>query len=135
VSFWLPGLYGSLSAVPQVAPGWSLLTFNYYTNVSAGANVSAAREVEIGRLPPTTATANLSANLHAQADLQWIQPNYAFATPVLGGQLTMSMASFVGWQRADLSGLSIQHRGSASPPPFHEPSRRDGLVSELHRSG
>jgi hypothetical protein len=39
------------------------LTFNYYTNVSAGANVSAAREVQIGRLPPTTATANLSANL------------------------------------------------------------------------
>ena len=95
VSFWLPGLYGSLSAVPQAAPGWSLLTFNYYTNVSAGANVSAAREVEIGRLPPTTATANLSASLHAQADLQWIQPNYTFATPVLGGQFTVSMAELL----------------------------------------
>ena len=126
VSFWLPGLYGSLSAVPQAAPGWSLLTFNYYTNVSAGANVSAAREVEIGRLPSTTATANLSANLHAQADLQWIQPNYAFATPVLGGQLTMSMASFVGWQRADLSG-TLQ----VTAPPLPPFTRSDSINSSV----
>ena len=54
VSFWLPGLFGSLAAVPQAAPGWSLLTFSYYTNVSAGGDVAAAREVEIGRFTPTT---------------------------------------------------------------------------------
>ena len=30
VSFWLPGTYGSLAAVPGV-PGWSFLTFNYAT--------------------------------------------------------------------------------------------------------
>ena len=36
VSFWLPGIYGSLAAVPQAAPGWAFYTFNYYTNVSAG---------------------------------------------------------------------------------------------------
>ena len=126
VSFWLPGLYGSLSAVPQAAPGWSLLTFNYYTNVSAGANVSAAREVEIGRLPSTTATANLSANLHAQADLQWIQPNYAFATPVLGGQLTLSMASFVGWQSADLSGTL-----KVTAPPLSPFTRSDSINSSV----
>ena len=41
VSFWLPGLYGSLAAVPQAAPGWSLFTFNYYDRVSAGADVAA----------------------------------------------------------------------------------------------
>ena len=41
-------------------------------------------------------TANLSANLHAKVDLQWIQPNYTFATPVLGGQLTVGMGTFVG---------------------------------------
>ena len=126
VSFWLPGLYGSLAAVPQAAPGWSLLTFNYYTNVSAGADVSAAREVEIGRLPPTTATANLSANLHAQADLQWIQPNYAFATPVLGGQLTLSMASFVGWQSADLSGTL-----KVTAPPLSPFTRSDSINSSV----
>src|SRR5215510_12502881 len=78
VSFWLPGLFGSLASVPQAAPGWSLLTFSYYTNVSAGADVAAAREVTIGRFTPT-ATATLSANLHAQVGLEWVQPNYTFA--------------------------------------------------------
>ena len=90
VSFWLPGLYGSLAAVPPAAPGWSFYTFNYYSKVSAGADVSAAREIQIGRFTPTV-TANLSANLNARVDLQWLQPNYTFATPVIGGQLTLSM--------------------------------------------
>ncbi len=30
VSFWLPGLFGSLAAVPQ-QPGWSLTTTYYHT--------------------------------------------------------------------------------------------------------
>ena len=103
VSFWLPGLFGSLAAVPQAAPGWSLLTFSYYTNVSAGSDVSAAREIQIGRFTPT-ATANLSANLHAQVGLEWVQPNYTFATPVLGGQATVGMGAFFGRSNADLAG-------------------------------
>ena len=122
VSFWLPGLYGSLSAVPQAAPGWSLLTFNYYTNVSAGANVPAAREVEIGRLPPTTATANLSASLHAQADLQWIQPNYTFATPVLGGQFTVSIAEL-------LAGVLRRRALAEACSPAYRLLRPEGLLS------
>src|SRR5262245_47056173 len=103
VSFWLPGLFGSLAAVPQPAPGWSLLTFSYYTNVSAGADVAAAREVQIGRFTPTL-TANLSAALHANAELQWVQPNYTFATPVLGGQATVGMGGFFGRSSVDLAG-------------------------------
>ncbi|MGO9848780.1 MAG: transporter [Methylocella sp.] len=103
VSFWLPGLYGSLAAVPQAAPGWSFYTFNYYTNVSAGADVSAAREVQIGG-SKAMVDLNLSATLHAQAELEWVQPNYAFATPVLGGQLMVSMGEFVGWQSANVAG-------------------------------
>jgi hypothetical protein len=35
VSFWFPGLYGSLSAAPQV-PGWALGIVNLYNPVSAG---------------------------------------------------------------------------------------------------
>jgi hypothetical protein len=103
VSFWLPGLYGSLSAVPQAAPGWSLSTFEYYTNVSAGGAVSASREIQIGG-STTTANLNLSAKLHAQADLEWVQPNYTLATPVFGGQLTLSLGEFVGWQSANVTG-------------------------------
>jgi hypothetical protein len=112
VSFWLPGLYGSLAAVPQAAPGWSFVTFNYYDRVSAGADVARAREFQIGRFTPT-ATANLSANLNAMVDLQWIQPNYAFATPVLGAQLMVSMGMFVGHEDANLAGTL-----TATVPPF-----------------
>jgi hypothetical protein len=32
VSFWLPGLFGSLAAVPQ-QPGWALTVINYYDSV------------------------------------------------------------------------------------------------------
>jgi hypothetical protein len=39
VSFWVPGLFGSLAAVPQV-PGWSLATVGYHTSVSAGGDVA-----------------------------------------------------------------------------------------------
>ena len=47
VSFWLPGLFGSLAAVP-VQPGLSGAMIYYHTTVSAGGDVSAAREAEIG---------------------------------------------------------------------------------------
>ena len=48
VSFWLPGLFGSLAAVP-VTPGWSLAEIYYHTSVSASGNVAAAKEIQIGR--------------------------------------------------------------------------------------
>ena len=124
VSFWLPGLYGSLAAVPQAAPGWSLYTFNYYDRVSAGTDVATAREVQIGRFTPT-ATVNLSANLNAKVDLQWVQPNYAFATPVLGGQLMVSMGMFLGWEDANLAGTLM-----ATVPPFGL-IRSDNISSSL----
>ena len=112
VSFWLPGLYGSLAAVPQAAPGWSLYTFNYYTNVTAGGAVSAAREIQIGRFNPTL-TVNLSASLKAQVDVEWVQPNFTFASPVFGGQLTLGLGEFVGWQSANVAGTL-----AATVPPF-----------------
>jgi hypothetical protein len=87
VSFWLPGFFGSLAAAPQ-QPGWALTSIYYHTRVSAGADVARAREFEIGRIP-ITANANVSASLRARADLGLLMPTYTFATPVLGGQLTV----------------------------------------------
>ena len=59
VSFWLPGIYGSLAAVPQ-QPGWSFAAINYYDSVSASA---AAREITIGKLSPTVdVNLNVSVN-------------------------------------------------------------------------
>src|SRR5262245_63459561 len=82
VSFWIPGFFGSLAAAP-LQPGWTLQTNYYHTSVSAGAEVSRAREITIGKIP-VTLNANLSAALDARADLGWAMPLYTFATPVLG---------------------------------------------------
>src|SRR3954465_12819441 len=67
VSFWLPGHFGSLAAVPQV-PGWSMAAVYYHTSVAASGAVAAAKEIQIGRIPGTI-NVNLNASLSAQADL------------------------------------------------------------------
>src|SRR6476619_7953764 len=103
VSFWLPGLFGSLAAVPQAAPGWSFLTFSYDTDVSAGGDVARARSIRIGRFNPTV-DVRLSADLDANVALQWVQPNYTFATSVLGGQATVGLGGYFGHNDTDLNG-------------------------------
>ncbi len=94
VSFWVPGLFGSLAAVPQQA-GWSLATVYYHDSVSAGADVSRAREITIGRIP-VNLNVNLSADLNSKIDLALITPSYVFKTPVLGGQLAVGLMGVYG---------------------------------------
>lgn len=48
ISFWVPGQFGSLAAVPTT-PGWSLGTVYYHTSVAASGAAAAAREVQVGR--------------------------------------------------------------------------------------
>jgi hypothetical protein len=102
VSFWLPGIYGSLAAVPA-QPGWSFGTVYYHTSVSASGAIAAAREVTIGRLNPNVKV-NLNANVHANVDLVLLNPSYVFATPVLGGQLALGMMGIVGRNNTTLDG-------------------------------
>ena len=102
VSFWIPGFFGSLAAAPQ-QPGWSLATINYYTNVSAGGAVALAREFEIKNLP-VNIQAQINASLHASADIGMVIPTYVFATPVLGGQASVSMIAGYGGSNASLNG-------------------------------
>src|SRR5450631_3519840 len=110
-SFWLPGTYGSLAAAPET-PGWAIASVYYHTSGSAGSDVAAAREIQIGRFNPTL-NINLNANLHATADLAIIVPSYTFATPVLGGQLAVQMGTITGTTSANVNGTI-----SASLPPF-----------------
>ena len=124
VSFWLPGIYGSLAAVPS-SPGWSLATFNYYTNVSAAADVSRSRVIKIGNVNQT-ATLNVSANLNADADLQFLVPSYTFATPVFGGQLALSMMGLYGRMNTSLTGTA-----TATIPPAPPITLLSGSVSDL----
>lgn len=102
ISFWLPGTFGSLAAVPT-APGFSFASSYYHTSVTAGANVSAAREITIGRFTPAI-TANLAANLNATGDLVFLTPIYTFATPVLGGQAAVSMTGVFGRTSTSIDG-------------------------------
>jgi hypothetical protein len=89
-SFWLPGQFGSLAAVPGV-PGLSWAEVYYHTSVGASGSVAAAREIQIGRIP-ASASVNLNANLTGQGDVLLLNPTYTFATPVLGGQLAIGVA-------------------------------------------
>ena len=102
ISFWLPGLFGSLAAVP-VTPGWSLGSVYYHASVKDSGGVAAAKEIQIGRFSPTV-NVNLNVNLNAQADLMLLSPTYTFATPVLGGQLAASLTGMFGRSSVGLDG-------------------------------
>jgi hypothetical protein len=116
VSFWLPGLFGSLAAVPQQQPGWSFASIYYHTSVSAGSDVALEREFTIGKISaPLNLTAGLNANLNSTADLALIIPSYAFATPVLGGQASLGMMTVMGGTR--LGPVYIRYSGRDSQSP------------------
>src|SRR5580700_9104916 len=83
VGFWLPGSIGSLAAVPG-QPGWSITTVYLHLNALAGGGL------------PLQNNSNIVLGLHAQADaIAWL-PTYTFATPILGGQLTVGAAGVPG---------------------------------------
>src|SRR5471032_1022563 len=102
LSFWLLGLYGSLSATPTT-PGWSVAAIYYHTSVDASGAAAAAREFQAGRFSPTV-NINLNLSLSGQADLLFVAPTYTFATPVLGGQLSATMAGVYGRNAASIAG-------------------------------
>jgi hypothetical protein len=130
VGFWLPGLYGSLAVVPQV-PGWAIAFVDLYNPVSASGNVAAAREATINRF---NGTVNVSLNvaLTAQPNLVLVNPTYVFATPVLGGQFTVSMAGAYGRSIADLNGtLTVSAGGLTAMRQGSIDDARDGF-SDLY---
>lgn len=78
VSFWLPGQFGSLAAVPGEA-GWSVGSVYYHTSVESGASEQTQRG---GRV---------TAGLDAKSDAIFVAPTYTFATPVAGGQAAIQV--------------------------------------------
>jgi len=89
VSFWAPGQFGSLAAVPG-EPGWAVPVV--YLHVSAGAGAS--KNFIIG--------GNLTAGIDATADLLFFFPTYTFTQPVLGGQAAFG----IGWAFGDTRGTA-----------------------------
>ena len=103
VSFWLPGLFGSLAAAP-LQPGWSMTAMEYYDNAHAGGDVSLAREVTIGRFNPTLRV-DASASLHAHIDLGLLLPTYTFEQRFFGAQTTVGVLFPVGKVDTTLQGM------------------------------
>jgi hypothetical protein len=100
IGFWLPGTMGSLSAVPG-QPGMSY-TFQYI-HLDAIAGGGAALQNN----------ARIVAGLHARADVGVVLPSYTFATPVLGGQLTLGVANAPGTIGVNVNATLTGPRGNA----------------------
>jgi hypothetical protein len=113
VSFWLPGLFGSLAAAPQ-QPGWSDASIYYHTSVAADGSVSLAREFQIGNIP-VNATARASASINGMGDVGLFIPSYVFATPVFGGQAAANLMAIYGNASAALAGTVT---GTVGGVPF-----------------
>ncbi len=111
ISFWLPGTFGSLAAVPG-QPGFSGAITYYHTSVEAG---KGAVFQQGGRI---------EAGLNARANLFLLSPNYVFATPVLNGQLSAGITSIVGPVDTRISGTLTGPRGNTISG-----SRSDALAS------
>jgi hypothetical protein len=127
VSFWLPGFFGSLAATPQ-QPGWSLATIYYHTSVSAGADVARAREFTLGRVPANvTVNANLNLSVNATGDLGFVIPTYVFATPVLGGQASVSLIGAYGVVGTSLAGTLS---GVLTTPFGNTPFARSDTIND-----
>lgn len=108
-SFWQPGTYDTLAAVPE-QPGWALTATYYHASTSAGSSVAAAREISIGRLDANLRL-NLSANTNGAQDTVMVSPSYVFATPVLGGQAAVGVSTALGRASTSLSGTLVATLG------------------------
>lgn len=89
ISFWLPGLNGSLAATPGT-PGWSWTQVYYHTSVSAGGGKQ------------FNASGNVVAGLKGEGNLTFFGPTYTFATRVWGGQASFSLLGLAGKNAAEI---------------------------------
>jgi hypothetical protein len=124
VSFWLPGLFGSLAAAP-LQPGWALTAMNYYDSVHAGGDVALAKEVQIGQFK-TNLRVDINGNLTSRIDLGLLIPSYTFEQRFLGAQANVSMLTIVGRMDTTLQGNIA---GTLGPFGFSRfGSRTDNVV-------
>ncbi|HEY1270413.1 MAG TPA: transporter, partial [Terriglobales bacterium] len=112
----------------QQAPGWSATTIYWHDSVSAGGDVTRAREITIGNIPANvTATAN--ANVNANINLGFLVASYTFATPVLGGQASAGFLAAYGANSTSLAGTLT---GTVTTPAGTFPfSRSDSISSSI----
>lgn len=130
VSFWLPGQFGSLAAVPA-QPGWSFATIYYHTSVNGGGALAASRQITVDRFNPTV-NVSLNANLHVRADLDFVNASYVFASPVLGGQLAMGMTGAFGRPTVSIDGTLTASAGGVTTTRFGSIDDSRGVIGDLY---
>jgi hypothetical protein len=101
-SFWSPGTFANLAAVPA-EPGWSFSATYYHATLAGGSNVATAETLPL--FPRTTLTARLDADIKTNVDLAILTPGYTFASPVLGGRLAFNLYIPVGNARTQIDAL------------------------------
>lgn len=99
LSFWLPGLYGSLAATPGV-PGFSFATVYVHPSANAGA----------GKAFPRGGRIDLGVDGHG--DIVAFGPTYIFKQPVLGGQLSLGLLGIAGRNEGTVSATLIGPGGA-----------------------
>jgi hypothetical protein len=100
LSFWLPGLFGSFAAAPG-QPGLSVATFYYH----ALADASGGKEFFRGD--------KIVAGVQGRGDLFGVGPSYTFATPVFGGQASVSLLGVGGRNFGVVDATLTGPRGNA----------------------
>ena len=98
VSFWTPGQYASLAAVPA-APGWSLPVQAYYYSGSDSLS------------EPYTRGETLTFGLESSSLTFSAQPTYSPVTRLLGGQVSVGLGFGYGENTTDAD-LSISSSGA-----------------------
>jgi hypothetical protein len=126
VGLWVPGFFGSLSATPQ-QPGFNFATLVYYTSVSAGSDVAFARQVAPGNIT-VNFNGNVNANLNAKVPLGMAVPGYVFATPILGGQASVSLLVPYGHSKGSVDATLT---GAVGPIGFAVSGGRTDTVTDF----
>jgi hypothetical protein len=98
LSFWLPGLFGSLAAVPG-EPGFSFATVYVHPSAKAAAGEAFPRG---GRL---------DLGVDGRGNLVAFGPTYTFEQPVLGGQFSLSLLGIAGRNEGTVSASITGPRG------------------------
>ena len=101
-SFWSPGTFANLAAVPG-EPGWSFSATYFHATLMGGSNQATADTLP--RFPRTTLTVQLDADIKTNVDLAILTPAYTFATPVWGGRLGFNLFIPVGTARTQIDAL------------------------------
>ncbi len=100
VSFWLPGSYGSLAAVPSET-GFSLsVIYNY-----SAASSREGRTLQYGD--------RFVAGFDGEANLVALVPTYTFETPFLGGQAAIGFMFTGAFSRVDASAEFTDPHGAS----------------------